>query len=59
VIIPPEERTQRTLDRKIKEAILALELTRRYEKDQILEWYLNTVFFGNMAYGVEAAAQAY
>ena len=59
VIIPPEERTQRTMDRKIKEAILALELTRRYEKDQILEWYLNTVFFGNMAYGVEAAAQAY
>ncbi len=59
VIIPPEERVQRTLDRKIKEAILALEITRRYSKDQIMEWYLNTVFFGNMAYGVEAAAQAY
>ena len=59
VIIPPEERTQRTLDRKIKEAILALEITRLYGKDQIMEWYLNTVFFGNLAYGVEAAAQAY
>ena len=59
VIIPPEERTQRALSRKIKEAILAVETTRRYSKDQILEWYLNTVFFGNMAYGAEAAAQAY
>jgi 1A family penicillin-binding protein len=59
VIIAPEERTERTLSRKIKEAILAVEITRRYSKDQILEWYLNTVFYGNMAYGVEAAAQNY
>ncbi len=59
VIIPPEERAERKLDRKIKEYILAVEITRRYSKDQIMEWYLNTVFFGNMAYGVEAAAQAY
>jgi 1A family penicillin-binding protein len=59
VIISPEERTERTLSRKIKEAILAVEITRRYSKDQILEWYLNTVFYGNMAYGVEAAAQNY
>jgi 1A family penicillin-binding protein len=59
VIIEPEERVQRSFSRKIKEAILALELTRRYSKDQILEWYLNTVFYGNMAYGVEAAAQNY
>ncbi len=59
VIIHPEERAQRKLDRKIKEYILAVEITRLYSKDQIMEWYLNTVFFGNMAYGVEAAAQAY
>lgn len=59
VIIPAEERTERDLSRKIKEAILAIEITRRYSKDQILEWYLNTVFYGNMAYGVEAAAQNY
>ena len=59
VIIPPEERAQRDFSRKIKEAILAIEITRRYGKDQILEWYLNTVFYGNMAYGVEAAAQNY
>jgi 1A family penicillin-binding protein len=59
VIIPPEERVQRDMARKIKEAILAVEITRRYGKEQILEWYLNTVFYGNMAYGVEAAAQNY
>jgi 1A family penicillin-binding protein len=59
VIIPPEERAQRDISRKIKEAILAIEVTRRYGKDQILEWYLNAVFYGNMAYGVEAAAQNY
>jgi membrane carboxypeptidase/penicillin-binding protein len=59
VIIHPEERAQRTIDRKIKEYILAIEITRLYSKDQIMEWYLNTIFFGNMAYGVEAAAQAY
>ncbi len=59
VIIPPEEITERNISRKIKEAILAVEITRRYSKDQILEWYLNTVFYGNMAYGVEAAAQNY
>ncbi|HAL62699.1 MAG TPA: penicillin-binding protein [Chloroflexi bacterium] len=59
VLIPPEERTQRTMARKIKEAILALEITRRYDKDRILEWYLNNTFYGNLAYGVEAAAEAY
>ena len=59
VIIPLEERAERSFTRKIKEAILAVEITRRYSKDQILEWYLNTVFYGNLAYGVEAAAQNY
>ncbi len=49
----------RTLSRKIQEAILALWLERRYSKDQILELYLNRVYFGSGAYGVEAAAQKY
>jgi 1A family penicillin-binding protein len=58
-IIPPEERYKKTITRKIKEAILALEISRRYPKDQILEWYLNTIYYGNLAYGVEAASQVY
>ncbi len=48
-----------TLDRKICEAIIAAELERRYTKDQILEFYLNSQFFGYNAYGVAAAAQEY
>jgi penicillin-binding protein 1A len=50
---------ERTLSRKIQEAILALWLERRYSKDQILELYLNRVYFGAGAYGVEAASQKY
>ena len=50
---------ERTLSRKIQEAILALWLERNYSKDQILELYLNRVYFGSGAYGVEAAAQRY
>lgn len=48
-----------TLDRKICEAVIAAELERRYTKDQILEFYLNSQFFGFNAYGVAAAAQEY
>jgi membrane peptidoglycan carboxypeptidase len=59
VFIPPEERAQQSYARKIKEVILALEVTRRYPKERLLEWYLNYNFYGNLAYGVEAAAQVY
>jgi membrane peptidoglycan carboxypeptidase len=48
-----------TLQRKLREAILAIQLTHRFTKNQILESYLNTIYYGNQAYGVEAAAQAY
>jgi len=58
-LIPPEERAQISYERKIKEILLALEVTRRYTKQQILEWYLNTNHYGNLAYGIEAAAQVY
>lgn len=51
--------TEKTIDRKVKEIFLALELDRRYSKDQILEWYLNQVPFGSNCYGVEAASQTY
>jgi len=50
---------ERTASRKIQEAILSLWLERNYSKDQILELYLNRVYFGAGAYGVEAAAQRY
>ncbi len=58
-LIDPEERYQKSYTRKAKEAILALEIGRRYSKDQVLEWYLNTNHYGNLAYGLEAAAQVY
>src|SRR3954453_20511636 len=50
---------ERTASRKIQEAILAFWLERNYAKDQLLELYLNRVYFGAGAYGVEAAAQRY
>jgi penicillin-binding protein 1A len=50
---------ERTLSRKIQEAILAVWLEHKYTKNQILELYLNRVYFGSGAYGVEAAAQKY
>ena len=50
---------ERTISRKLREASLAVKLERRYEKDEILERYLNTVYFGRGAYGVQAAARAY
>ncbi|MFH2104463.1 MAG: transglycosylase domain-containing protein [Chloroflexota bacterium] len=59
LLMTPEERSQRTYARKLREAILATEITRRYSKDDILELYLNESYFGNLAYGVEAAAQTY
>ncbi|HEV7193074.1 MAG TPA: transglycosylase domain-containing protein [Jatrophihabitantaceae bacterium] len=49
----------RTLSRKLKELMIAVKLARQYSKDQILEFYLNRVYFGRGAYGIEAAAQTY
>lgn len=49
----------RTVDRKIKEAFMAWELERRYSKERILEMYLNQVYFGNNAYGIDRAASRY
>jgi len=50
---------EKTIKRKVREIILALELERRYSKDQILEWYLNQIPLGINIYGVEAAAKTY
>ncbi len=54
-----DEVTQRTLRRKLRETILAWQLTRAYSKDEILALYLNQTYYGGMAYGVEAASQTY
>ncbi len=54
-----EEQYERSYTRKIKEAILAADLTRQYDKAQIMEWYLNNNFYGNFSYGIESAAQIY
>jgi len=48
-----------TFTRKIKEAILALEATRTFSKSQILEMYLNQIYYGNQAYGIRAASKTY
>lgn len=50
---------ERTALRKIREAALAMKLEREYSKDQILELYLNSIYFGRGAYGIQAAARAY
>jgi penicillin-binding protein 1A len=51
--------TERAISRKIKEAVLSVKLEQQLTKDQILEGYLNTIYFGRGAYGVGAAAEAY
>ncbi|WP_372680932.1 penicillin-binding protein 1A [Desulfosarcina sp.] len=50
---------EKTIIRKIKEAILAVQLERRYTKDELLALYLNQIYFGSGAYGVESAAQLF
>ena len=59
VYIPLQERYERSIPRKIKETVIALELTDRYSKDQILEWYLNSISYGSVYVGIEAAAEGY
>ncbi|TAK63412.1 MAG: hypothetical protein EPO22_06620 [Dehalococcoidia bacterium] len=59
IYFTPKEREERTISRKMKEAALAIELTNRYPKDQILEWYLNEIPYGGLFMGVEAASEGY
>lgn len=51
--------TDKTYERKIREIFIAMELEEKYNKDQILEFYLNTIYFANGYYGLEAAAKGY
>lgn len=59
LLLDPEQRAERTLRRKLREGVLALELTRHYSRDEILMLYLNQTYYGNLSYGVGAAARAY
>jgi penicillin-binding protein 1C len=59
LLLDPQQRAERTLIRKLRETILALRLTASYSRDDILMLYLNQTYYGNLAYGLEAAAQAY
>ncbi|HML22742.1 MAG TPA: PBP1A family penicillin-binding protein [Aggregatilinea sp.] len=59
VLFDYEYRTEISLQRKAEEALLAVILTQRMSKDEILELYLNEIYYGNLAYGIEAASQTY
>ncbi|MFN2136248.1 MAG: transglycosylase domain-containing protein, partial [Candidatus Promineifilaceae bacterium] len=54
-----EERTGVSYERKIKEVFLAYIMNRNFSKDEVLEMYLNEIYYGNLAYGIEAAANTY
>ena len=54
-----EDRTAKTLTRKIQEAILAIQLEHEYTKDEILTFYLNRIFLGESSFGIQAAAKTY
>ena len=66
IVIEPERRyvsaegpAWKDYERKITEILLAYRITQKYSKEQILEWYVNTNFYGNLAYGIEAATRVY
>jgi 1A family penicillin-binding protein len=59
LLLSPEEAAQRTITRKLRESILAWRITQTFSKDDILALYLNEVYYGNLAIGIEAAAQTY
>lgn len=58
-VLDTEEAQSKTVSRKFRELLLAEEMERRYTKQEILELYLNTINYGNGAYGAEAAAETY
>nr|MBN1229765.1 transglycosylase domain-containing protein [Anaerolineae bacterium] len=59
LLLTPEERSERTLRRKLREAVLAYRLTQHYGKEHILALYLNQTDYGNLSYGIDAASRAY
>jgi len=59
LLLSPQERSQINLTRKLREAMLAWRIARNYSKDEILTLYLNEAYYGNLAYGIEAASRSY
>lgn len=59
LLLLTDERYEQSYERKAREIILAAEITRRYSKEQVLELYLNEIYYGNMSYGIQAAAETY
>lgn len=59
LLLDPSERYDQSYQRKAREIVLAYEITNQYSKEEILELYLNENYYGNMAYGVQAAAETY
>ncbi len=59
MILLPEQRFAQSYERKASEIILAAEITRRFTKEEVLELYLNEIFYGYLSYGIEAAAETY
>jgi membrane peptidoglycan carboxypeptidase len=59
ILLAQDERTEISIRRKLREAVLAVELTQKLSKEDILALYINQVNYGGMAYGVEAASQTY
>lgn len=59
VLFEPEYRAERSIQRKVEEILLAILLTQRKSKEEILELYLNEIYYGNLAYGAQAAARTF
>jgi membrane peptidoglycan carboxypeptidase len=59
VLFDPEYRAERSVQRKVEEILLAIALNARWSKDDVLELYLNEIYYGNLAYGSQAAAQIF
>lgn len=58
-LLLPEETTERTLRRKLRESMLAWQIAQNYSKNEVLALYLNQMYYGGLAYGIEAASQTY
>ena len=59
LLLDPQQQATRTLQRKLKEMVLAVQLHSTYSKNDVLALYLNQVYFGNLAYGIDGAARVY